>query len=192
MPDSRLYGIRRSTLRSSWIRSRGKARGRNRKSASPSTLCRGWAKPSPDTGKEPPEDPLQGVCLLCYYFIIMQNTKNTIHKVSIEIYRGKNPRLIIADFIDDFNKATSEEKVKMVEKPPISLPKEHLTVYLAAVTDQLCHENKLETPEWAKKLSLKEPHFYGGSKLKMILLKESPVAFRKRNLFVSSSVMLRV
>ena len=66
--------------------------------------------------------------------------------------------------------------------------------YLAAVAETLCREASLPPPAWteAPLCYLHRPWFAGGMEtLKAILLVESPVAFRRRNLFVSANAMSR-
>lgn len=116
----------------------------------------------------------------------------TIKEVSLEIEAGGVPRMLIGEFIDDFNHACREEKERLTADVPVILAREHLRVYLAAVVDHLCHRDQVRVPEWTADFSLKSPKFYGGDALKAVLLLESPVAFRRRNLFVSSNAVMRV
>jgi hypothetical protein len=66
--------------------------------------------------------------------------------------------------------------------------------YLAAVCDHLCRLYALPKPNWifAPGRILQRPHFaaktYG---LTMVLLQESPPAFRERNIFVSANALSR-
>jgi hypothetical protein len=66
--------------------------------------------------------------------------------------------------------------------------------YLAAVCDHLCRLYALPKPNWifAPGRILQRPHFaaktYG---LRMVLLQESPPAFRERNIFVSANALSR-
>ncbi len=119
-------------------------------------------------------------------------TLNSIRKTSVLIEKGGNSRILIPEFIDDFNSASVDDKTLMIQEAPIKMKRKHIEVYLAAVADFLCHRDNIKIPEWTKKLYLKKPYFYGGEKLKPILLIESPVAFRRRNLFVSANAVMRV
>jgi hypothetical protein len=66
--------------------------------------------------------------------------------------------------------------------------------YLAAVAEHLALRFELDTPPWteAPHRFLREPYFAGGMEsLKAILLVESPLAFRRRNIFVSADALSR-
>jgi len=67
--------------------------------------------------------------------------------------------------------------------------------YLAAVCDHLCRQYKFPRPAWTKTPAriLRKPHFAARTHgLRMILLQESPPAFRERNIFVSANTLSRV
>ena len=110
------------------------------------------------------------------------------------------PDHLLGDFIDDFRlRAKSrEEKMGMVQDEPESLGWERhpdIRAYLAAVTETLCREAGLTPPDWTQRPDyfLKEPWFAGHlENLKAILLVESPIPFRRRNLFVSANALSRV
>ena len=66
--------------------------------------------------------------------------------------------------------------------------------FLAATAAFLAQKHQLPTPKWASGNSraLEEPHFAAKShNLRMVLLQESPAAFRVRNLFVSANALHR-
>ena len=66
--------------------------------------------------------------------------------------------------------------------------------FLAATAAFLAQKHQLSTPKWASGTSraLAEPHFAAKShNLRMVLLQESPAAFRVRNLFVSANALSR-
>jgi hypothetical protein len=66
--------------------------------------------------------------------------------------------------------------------------------YLAAVCDHLCRLYALSKPDWifAPDRILQRPHFAAKSHgLRMVLLQESPPAFRERNIFVSANALSR-
>jgi hypothetical protein len=62
------------------------------------------------------------------------------------------------------------------------------------VAETLCREVSLTPPAWTESpcCYLRRPWFAGGFEtLKAILLAESPVPFRRRNLFVSANALSR-
>lgn len=72
---------------------------------------------------------------------------------------------------------------------PIGLS-DYLSNYLAAMVEYVCNQHKIKTPEWTKTIApLKQAVF--GSKLqslRLYLLTHSPAPFRRRNIFVDTTV----
>jgi len=102
----------------------------------------------------------------------------------------------LAAFIDQFNAASSGQKVAMLKKHPFPdvLDVKH-SAYIAAVVEELCVRNGLDFPLWIEdeQYTLKSPYFVGGlESIKAFLLIESPISFRRRNIFVSENVLSRV
>jgi hypothetical protein len=105
-------------------------------------------------------------------------------------------KYLLADFIDEFNRADMAKKQQMVRRFPFKKIKDKkYAAYIAAAVEELCYRNSMDIPEWVfdKKYRLKEPFFVGGlESLKAFLIAESPVSFRRRNIFVSENVLKRV
>lgn len=107
---------------------------------------------------------------------------------------------LIGDLLDDFRqrRVTPEEKIALVRDSPVWLETEKhadCNAYLAAVAETLCREAGLPPPAWTELACcfLKRPWFACGLEtLKALLLVESPVPFRRRNLFVSANALSRV
>jgi len=107
--------------------------------------------------------------------------------------------LLLGDLLDDFRQrsSTPEEKIALVGEAPVWLDAENhadCNAYLAAVAETLCREASLRPPVWTESppCFLHRPWFAGGFEtLKALLLVESPVAFRRRNLFVSANALTR-
>jgi hypothetical protein len=104
-------------------------------------------------------------------------------------------KYILANFIDEFNRSDRDKKQKMIEKFPFEgITDIKYIAYVAAMVEELCFQNKMEIPEWVwdKQFQLKEPFFVGGlESLKAFLIAESPLPFRRRNIFVSANVLQR-
>lgn len=135
----------------------------------------------------------------------MKNERLTIRDVSRmwneAIRKGESlPLWLLGDLIDDFRlrSAAHDEKMALVNESPVWIDSpEHAdcNAYLAAVAETLCLEYGLVPPQWTEspKCYLHRPWFAGGMEsLKAILLVESPVPFRRRNLFVSANAMVRI
>ncbi len=100
----------------------------------------------------------------------------------------------IANFVDEFRRASPDRKLKMVEKQKLHFKKCIHNSYFAASVEYLCLESHIPIPSWVhnKKYFLKDPFFAGGlESLKAFLLVESPLSFRRRNIFVSENVLER-
>ena len=109
----------------------------------------------------------------------------------------KPPVWNLGNLLDDFrcHCMTPEEKLAIVSDPPEPTGEKHTDAYLAAMVETLCSEANLRPPDWTASPGtyLQRPWFASGlQSLKAILLAEAPVAFRRRNLFVSANALQRV
>ena len=88
------------------------------------------------------------------------------------------------------------EKTRLITHFPFSqVTGKKYKAYIAAAVEELCLKNNLEIPAWIfnRRYFLKEPFFVGGlESLKAFLIVESPLPFRRRNIFVSENVLHRV
>ena len=83
----------------------------------------------------------------------------------------------------------------LVAQPPVrSLADPWLANYLAAMVETRCSQLDLLCPEWTREVApLPQPWFATTLRtLRPLLLRASPVAFRRRNLFIDSTVGARV
>ncbi len=105
-------------------------------------------------------------------------------------------RYLLANFLDEFYSADMRKKTRMIAHFPFSRVRDNkYKAYIAAAVEELSLKNNLEIPAWVfeKKYFLKEPFFVGGlESLKAFLIVESPLPFRRRNIFVSENVLHRV
>jgi hypothetical protein len=102
----------------------------------------------------------------------------------------------IREFLDRFREVPSYDL--LAEEPALLEPtladEGRADAFLASTAAFLAHEYRLPVPPWAKGTSraLVKPWFAAKShNLRMILLQESPTAFRIRNLFVSANALSR-
>jgi len=114
----------------------------------------------------------------------IQETKSAILK------SGENWRIPFMEFVDDFRRTRDQS---IIEKP-FSLSNENIDSLLASTIEYLCHELRVETPEWVWEVpSCKEPWFVSGyDNLKAISIVESPAFFRRRKIFVLGNFLSRV
>ena len=135
----------------------------------------------------------------------MKRDRLSVRTISLEwndaIRRGAPLTLWrLGDLVDDFRirAKTAKEKLALVREPPVWIDtpsQENCNAYWAATVETLCREAGLKPPEWTEspRCYLHRPWFAGAlESLKAILLAESPIAFRRRNLFVSSNALSRV
>jgi hypothetical protein len=99
----------------------------------------------------------------------------------------------LREFLDEFYLANQARRAAGLADEPICLSAIH-DAYLAAVAEHLSLAYGLEVPAWTRSPQrvLERPFFAGGMEgLKPLLLVESPLAFRKRNIFVSHDALDR-
>lgn len=101
----------------------------------------------------------------------------------------------LREFLDEFYCApTREARAAMLSQEPPLCGNERTDAYLAAVAEHLALRNRLPVPEWAGKPArfLRRPFFPSGlESLKATMLVESPVAFRRRLIFVGADPLYR-
>ncbi|MHB1529149.1 MAG: hypothetical protein ACYDDA_12945 [Acidiferrobacteraceae bacterium] len=101
----------------------------------------------------------------------------------------------LREFLDEFylEQKDTARKAMLRDEPPM-VDDSRANAYLAAVAEHLALKNKLEIPEWTSQSArfLKRPYFPCGlESLKASLIVESPVAFRRRMIFVGSDPLYR-
>ena len=116
-------------------------------------------------------------------------------EVSERHLMGESFDFMVREFLDEFYLNPDFFRIK---EEPLSFETvdkgDIKNAYLAAVAENLAAKYHLDVPIWTynEKRFLKEPFFAGGlQKLKPLLIKESPVPFRKRLLFVSENALNR-
>ncbi len=107
---------------------------------------------------------------------------------------GAAPRYALAELNSLLGGFTTGELCDAVAEPPPPELTPFLSNYVAAMVEQACAKRGIAAPKWTRAvIPLTEPVF--GSELKSLrlyLLTHSPPAFRRRNIFVDSSVGERV
>ena len=102
----------------------------------------------------------------------------------------------LRDFLDGFY--ASPSPARLAEEPRLLCSELHddgfADAYLAAACDHLCRRYRFQRPAWVKSAGriLSKPYFAAKTlPLRMVLLQESPPAFRERNIFVSANALSR-
>jgi hypothetical protein len=80
-----------------------------------------------------------------------------------------------------------------VQAPPAEETPPKIEALLASVVETLCEETEASAPLWCRAVpSLREPWFPSGTEnLKALALRESPIHFRKRSIFVLGNFLSR-
>jgi len=106
-----------------------------------------------------------------------------------------NVDAFLREFLDEFySEQDATERTQMLAEEPPLTDNDRQDAYLAAVAEHLSLQYHLEIPAWAQesKRFLKRAFFPAGlESLKATLLMESPVAFRRRMIFVGANPLYR-
>jgi len=101
---------------------------------------------------------------------------------------------LLREFLDTFYALSDADRMAAsLARAPASLDPIH-DAYLAAVAEHLALRFGVASPQWSEEPSrfLTKPFFAGGfESLKATLLVESPLAFRRRLIFVSANALSR-
>jgi hypothetical protein len=117
----------------------------------------------------------------------------TLQQVAVRTLGGEPFDPLLSEFLDVFYGGDSEMMVRAISGVPARIDAVH-DAYLAAVAEHLALRFGLPVPEWVEEPHrfLAKPFFAGGLEtLKAILLVESPLAFRRRQIFISANALSR-
>lgn len=104
---------------------------------------------------------------------------------------GEPWQIAYFDFVDSFQATKSE--LLIIERPADGLELKYLALICSMVM-QLSEDAKVSAPDWAKlSLELDEPWFVSKFKnLRAVSLVDSPIFFKRNNIFVGSDFLQRV
>lgn len=124
----------------------------------------------------------------------MMKRPRTLNEVSRRVLCGDQEFSdALAEFLDTFYLSDDEGKDIAITGRPMPIDPVS-DAYLSATAEHLALQYGLDVPGWSEKQGhgLKRPQFFGGfESLKAILIAESPLAFRRRLLFVSRNALHR-
>lgn len=101
--------------------------------------------------------------------------------------------LAVREFLDSWQALDQARKLDAIRDEPDRIGAVE-DAYLAALAEHVAHMDGLSVPDWAERPDrfLKSPFFAGGlQSLKATLLVESPLAFRRRLIFISANALSR-
>ena len=121
----------------------------------------------------------------------------TLREVADIAVTGVEFSFALRDFLDGFYARPAEEALR---HEPLFLADRlrdgaRLDAHLGAVAEHLCRERRWSVPAWSREAARFLPQPWFGMKThngRMLLLADSPSAFRVRNLFVSADALSRV
>ena len=116
------------------------------------------------------------------------------NRLCSELKKSDQPRYVLAELHDMLNSASSAEFELMVAQSPDKGLSEYLMNYVAAMVEYAANKKGALAPAWTRDVPpLDKPHFGVDLKsLRLHLLTHSPPPFRRRNIFIDSSVGERV
>lgn len=99
---------------------------------------------------------------------------------------------LLREFLDHFYAHPGDRRNAILEEPAL-LADPVANAYLAATAEHLALQYRLPVPHWTAEPErfLHEAHFGGPEGMKAMLLVESPLAFRRRMLFVDYDPLRR-
>ncbi len=111
-----------------------------------------------------------------------------------ELEKQQEPRFALAALHDLLAELSPADFGDAVADPPPGRLSPYLANYVAAMVEHAAHQKQVAAPPWVGQVEpLDRPHFAAKlASLRLHLLRSSPVAFRRRNLFVDSAVGDRV
>jgi len=113
--------------------------------------------------------------------------------VAVRALGGEPFDPLLREFLDEFYGGSLDTRARAIAAAPARIAPIH-DAYLAAVAEHLALRFGLPVPQWVEEPDrfLAKPFFAGGlESLKAILLVESPLAFRRRQIFVSANALSR-
>lgn len=124
--------------------------------------------------------------------VLFETPPDSIWMISERIVQEgeKSWKIWLFNFVDAFRRST---KTEYIENPPVEKTPLRIKALLTATTESLCDELELLPPAWCEGMPiLAEPWFVSEMEgLKPTALLESPVHFRKRNIFVLGNFLER-
>ena len=134
--------------------------------------------------------PGPGVDLVLSHFLQQDSDSVMIASIRILSDGFASWPLHLFNFVDTF-RATKNEA--LIQAAPVDTVDARIKALLASTVETLCKELVVRAPGWCAGITgLEEPWFVAGvESLKPMALVESPVQFRKRNIFVLGNFLER-
>jgi len=109
------------------------------------------------------------------------------------VQAGEEERLAVAEFLDEFHTALPKAQA-MIDAEPLIVRRQPFDAFIGAVGEHLARRWGLQIPAWVEdeRRFLHAPFFPDNLQLmKPILLRDSPIAFRRRLIFTEAEPLRR-
>ena len=125
---------------------------------------------------------------------ILPASMRRFHELVVQLKRAKDKSYVLAELNDLFQAASQREFEQMVMQPPKTRLSPYWENYLAAMIEEVANAKETFAPAWVCEIEPLENSVFGSDLmgLRLYLLLHSPPAFRRRNIFIDSSVGQRV
>jgi hypothetical protein len=113
----------------------------------------------------------------------------------LEELRGEDqPGFVLAELNDLLSSLTAGEFCSAVEQADLAGLTSYRQNYVAAMVELAAHQRDVPPPAWVRDVEpLEAPHFVSSlAGLRLHLLRAAPIPFKRRNIFIDSSIGDRV
>lgn len=125
---------------------------------------------------------------------ILKPNKDKFDYLISQLSKSKNKSFVLADLNEFLSQLSDDDFLNAVDNEPKYNLSTYLYNYVAAMIEYSANKRGVTPPVWLQDIpKLKEPKFGSDLKnLRLYLLLYSPIPFRKRNIFIDSSIGARV
>ena len=115
------------------------------------------------------------------------------------IRKGENPWVAFGDFLDDWRRSDQKDRFELINEPlgkVETTEEKRWAALLAAAVEQLCAQEELNPPAWAKEAEyyLSEPWYptVRSENMRKLYHEVTPLIFKQHNVFSGDRILNRV
>ena len=125
---------------------------------------------------------------------VLHATESRLQELLRELMQSSQPAFALAAINDVLSGLTGDELKRAVAAPPPPGLSAEQANYVAAMIELAANRSGMAPPDWVRSIPLLERPLFGSEleSLRLYLLTHSPPPFRKRNIFVDTSLGGRV
>ena len=125
---------------------------------------------------------------------LFPSQRREFEKLLTQLAADQKPRYALADIHDFLKKLSADEFQKVVSAAPGARLSSYWENYLAAMVEYAAHQKGVRVPAWTRDIHPLDKPVFGSdlAALRLHLLFASPPCFRKRNIFIDSTIGDRV